>query len=118
METNNVENVTEVLVEKPANILKDEKILKTLALIILVIGVIATLILLFTVVVISNQQYYYDGEGNILEGSGYTDRVFNASGLAAALGTLFSSVVLWAFFNVISNISISLKDLKALKEKE
>lgn len=118
MDTNNDQNVPEVTVKKYAKNLNHEKILKMLALIVLIIGIIATIILIFTVVFVDTQQAYYDSQGYIIENSMYIEKRFNLGGLAVALGTLFTSAVIWAFLNVISNISTSLKELRKIKEKE
>ncbi len=39
--------------------------------------------------------------------------VFNPSGFIASIGTLMGSILLWSLLRVISNISISLKELNA-----
>lgn len=118
MKPTNIQNDAEVLTKKTANSLNHEKILRILALIVLIIGIIATIILIFTLAFVETQQAYYDSQGNVIENSMYIEKRFNLGGLAVALGTLFTSVVIWAFLNVISNISTSLKELKGLKEKE
>ena len=39
-------------------------------------------------------------------------KAFSATGLAITLATLISTVTLWAFLRVISNISVTLKEIK------
>ena len=103
------ENINEVLnvsldteVEKTAELsLGEEKTLKTIADIVLVVGIISSLILFFTITIINVPGAY----------SFETKTGFSASGLVNTLGVLFSSIAFWAFFRVISNISISLKEL-------
>jgi len=83
----------------------DEKTLKTIANLILVVGIISSLILLFTVTFVKIPGKY----------SWENEMAFNASGLVITIGTLFSSIGLWALLRVISNISISLKELNIKK---
>jgi preprotein translocase subunit SecG len=113
MESNNIDEVLGVVKkekEKSPNLLRDERNLRIIANIILIVGIIASLILLFTIVVISSQQNYYSSEGYVIGSE--SGKIFSATGLATTLATLLVSVTLWAFFRVISNISISLKMIK------
>jgi hypothetical protein len=96
---------------KSANVLRDEKYLILIANIILIVGIVISFILLFTVVFVSEPQNYYSAEGDAIASGGVT-KVFNASRLLIMISTLFSSVILWAFLRVISNISVTLKEIK------
>ena len=112
METNNVNeilNISEKKEKKNTNPLRDEKCLTLIANIILIVGIVASIILLFTVVFVTEPQTYYSAEGEaIASGVG---KVFNPSGLLILLSTLLSSVALWSFLRVISNISVTLKEI-------
>lgn len=87
-------------------LISDEKSLKTIANIILIVGIISSLILLFTVTIIQVKGEY----------SFQNETIFSSSGLVITIGTLFSSIALWAFLRVIANISITLKELKENKQ--
>lgn len=80
--------------------LSEEKTLNVIANIVLILGIISSLILFFTIALI-HKSYLF--------GEDQTD--LNTSGLVITLGVLLSSIAFWAFFRVISNISISLKEL-------
>lgn len=79
----------------------DETTLKIIANIILTVGIISSFILFFTITLIT-----IPGEH-----TWESKTTFSASGFVSTLGVLFSSIAIWAFFRVISNISISLKEL-------
>lgn len=83
----------------------DEETLRTIANLILAVGIISSLIMLFTITFIKTPGEY----------SWESKMAISASGLMITIGTLFSSIGLWAFFRVISNISISLKELNNKK---
>jgi hypothetical protein len=113
METNNTQNISTTYNQKEkkgVDELRDEKYLTLIANIILVVGIVASLILLFSVVFVTGQQNYYSSEGDVI-GSGVM-KAFSATGLAITLATLISTVTLWAFLRVISNISVTLKEIK------
>lgn len=103
------ENINEVLnvsldteIEKKDELsLSEEMTLRTIADIVLVVGIISSLILFFTITIINVPGSY----------SWETKTGFSAAGMVNTLGVLFSSIAVWAFFRVISNISISLKEL-------
>lgn len=85
---------------KDVSYLNEEKTLKTIADIVLFVGIISSAILLFTITFITQGEYSWERE-----------TTFSPSGLVTTLCVLFSSIATWAFFRVISNISISLKEL-------
>lgn len=98
---NEILNVSDTEVEKKDELsLSEEKTLKTIADIVLVVGIISSVILLFTITIINVGEYSWENEFK-----------FSASGLVNTLGVLFSSIAIWALLRVISNISISLKEL-------
>ncbi|MDR2410580.1 MAG: hypothetical protein LBE13_21055 [Bacteroidales bacterium] len=80
-----------------------EKILRTIATIILIVGIIATLIMLFT---ITFPEKLEDGYRYI------TERKFSAMGFLITILTCLSSITIWAILNVLSNISINLFEIK------
>ena len=96
------------------NVKKDdnsaEETLNTIAWITLVVGIIATLICLFTVcwttktVVTQHFTYSEDITKDVT--------TFNPMGFAMTIGIFLSSLASWAFLRVISNISLTLKDIK------
>lgn len=78
-----------------------EKTLNSIASIILVCGIIASIICLFTIVWVRDPQYVY------------TKHVmFNPSGFATTIMILMSSLISWSFMRVLANISLTLKDIK------
>ncbi|WP_026627280.1 hypothetical protein [Dysgonomonas capnocytophagoides] len=79
--------------------IQDEKGLKVIAVIILIVGIIISGILGFTSIFIDLPQTKY-----------LVEYIFNPTGLAITLGTLVSSIGLYFFLTVIANISISLKE--------
>ena len=81
--------------------IQDEKNLKKIAGIILIIGIILSLILLFSIAIVTVDGGY----------SSESKTVLNSTGLVVAIGTLLTSIGLWSFLRVISNISLSLKEL-------
>lgn len=83
----------------------DEKTLRTIANLILAVGIISSLILLFTISFVKIQG----------ENSWESKMALSASGLVTTIGTLVSSIGLWALLRVISNISTSLKELNNKK---
>ena len=87
--------------ELPSNeLFKDEEILKKIADIILGVGIIYAIILLIT---------------TAFDTSHYKTTII-WSGIVTVITTLLFSIGLWAFLNVISNISISLKKMNKSKD--
>lgn len=82
--------------------LSAENTLKTIAKIVLVIGVIATLVLLFTIVWVDSGRYNY-----------ITDTVFNPAGFATTLAVFLSTLISWASLRVLADISINLKEINS-----
>jgi uncharacterized membrane protein len=74
------------------NAYSHEKTLKTIAIIILIAGIIATVILLFAIT--------FTEEGH-----------FSFTGFLTTVLTCISSITTWAVLNVLSNISINLYKL-------
>lgn len=107
------ENVNEVLgiAENPTQETKKseaqkvdnsaENTLITIANIVLVCGIIATIICVFTMVVIEDPSYHYR-----------TKYMFNPAGFATTIMVLLSSLISWGFLKVLANISLTLKDIK------
>lgn len=106
---NEVLNITLETSEKEDDevFLNDEKKLKVIADIILFVGIISSSILLFTIAFIQVGEHSWEHEVKL-----------NASGLVTTLCVLFTSIATWAFFRVVSNISISLKELNRKKSKK
>lgn len=77
-----------------------EKTLSTIATIVLVCGIIATVISLCTIVWIQNPSYTY-----------IEDKIFSPSGFITTITILFSSLISWSLLKVIANISLTLKDI-------
>lgn len=99
--------VTEIASSKSE--MSDENMLKIIANVILVVGIIASIVLLFTVAIVQVQiqdEYSYLTK---------TETRWSSAGFAITIGTFLFSIVLWSFFRVIINISISLKELKENK---
>lgn len=102
--TNEVLNIAIETTEngKDASYLNDEKTLKTIADIVLLVGIISAVILFASIGIVSQPgRYSWEDEETVASGSG----------IVITLGVLFSSIATWAFFRVMSNISISLKEL-------
>lgn len=80
-----------------------ENTLSTIANIIVICGIIATLICLFTVVFVENPDYM---------GLDFQSKhIFNPSGFASTITMVFSILVSWSLLKVIANISITLKEI-------
>lgn len=86
--------------------IQDEKGLKVIAVIILIVGIIISGILGVTSIFIDLPQTKY------LE-----EQIFSPTGLIITLGTLASTIGLYFFLIVIANISISLKENKHLNAR-
>lgn len=86
-----------------SHILSDsaEDIMKGMAVVILLVGLISTIVLLFTVCVTKVPKGYYSEE-----------IVFNPIGFAITVATLLGSLATWAALNVFANISLRLKTLQ------
>lgn len=84
--------------------LSAENTLKSIADIVLIGGIISTIICLFTIVVVDSGKYQY-----------IEDKVFNPAGFATTLGILLISLTIWASLKVLSNISVSLKEINNKK---
>lgn len=82
--------------------LSAENTLKTIAVVILVIGIIATLVLLVTIVWVDSGRYSYS-----------TDIVFNPAGFATTLAVFLSTLISWASLRVLADISINLKKINS-----
>lgn len=92
-----VESTTEKKDENSA-----EKTLATIADIILVVGIIVTVICLFTLCFVEVPKSMYS-----------TKTEFSPSGFATTVMVLFSSLISWSVMKVLSNISLTLKDLNS-----
>lgn len=77
-----------------------EKTLSTIADIILVVGIIVTVICLFTLCFVEVPKSMYS-----------TKTEFSPSGFATTVMVLFSSLISWSVMKVLSNISLTLKDI-------
>lgn len=73
-----------------------ENILKGVAIVVLIVGVIAAIILLVTMGWVQDPQYTY-----------HKKMVFNPMGFVMSIVTLLSSITTWAVLNVLGNISIN-----------
>jgi len=98
-----MENQEKVQDVKKLN-LSAENTLKVIAIIVLIGGIISTIICLFTIVVVDSGKYHY-----------IDDKVFNPAGLATTIGVLLISLTIWASLIVLSNISVSLKEINSKK---
>jgi len=84
-----------------------EKTLRTIATIVLWVGIIATLVCLFTITSTSTVNKWGD-----------TEKEFSIIGLLTSILVGVSGVTTWAILNVLSNISINLYKIKdSLKAK-
>lgn len=87
-----------------------EDTLNTIAWITLIVGIIAAIICLCTIcwtkttVVVQHFTYSDDITKDVT--------TFNPMGFAMTIGIFLSSLASWAFLRVISNISLTLKDIK------
>lgn len=79
-----------------------EKTLATIADIILVVGIIVTVICLFTLCFVEVPKSMYS-----------TKTEFSPSGFATTVMVLFSSLISWSVMKVLSNISLTLKDINS-----
>lgn len=90
----------------PATETKDEnsaeKTLATIADIILIVGIIVTVICLFTLCFVEVPKSMYS-----------TKTEFSPSGFATTVMVLFSSLISWSVMKVLSNISLTLKELNS-----
>lgn len=77
-----------------------ENTLVTIANIVLVCGIIATVICLFSIVIIKDPSYNYR-----------TEYMFNPNGFTTTIMVLLSSLISWGFLKVLANISLTLKDI-------
>lgn len=80
-----------------------ENTLSVIANIVLVCGVLATLICLFTIVFVKNPDY--------LGLDFQSKHIFNAEGFVSTIMILFSSLISWSLLKVVTNISITLKEI-------
>jgi len=94
METNTLNEAVETEIAKEL-LFEDENRLKIVAGVILITGILSAFILLFTIALV-------EVGGEIL---------LNWAGLVSTITTLLFSIGVWAFLRVISNISITLKDM-------
>lgn len=83
-----------------------ENALKTIASIVLWVGIICTIFCLFTLTTtkVVDPTYHY---------SIHYDTIFNPGGLAISIGVLLSTVTTWALLRVIANISTTLKEINS-----
>ena len=77
-----------------------EKTLATIADIILIVGIIVTIICLFTLCFVEVPKSMYR-----------TEKEFSPSGFATTVMVLFSSLISWSVMKVLSNISLTLKEI-------
>ncbi len=80
-----------------------ENTLNVIANVVLVVGIISTFVCSFTIVIVEKPYYGYSREEPSLLGLGIT------------VGILLTSLVIWASLRVLSNISVSLKEIKRKK---
>ncbi|MFZ2283033.1 MAG: hypothetical protein WAV86_04085 [Lutibacter sp.] len=115
MESNNINEIFEIdsTVKKMSEkneintneLFNDENRLKGVADFILVLGIISAIIVFFTTTIITNK-----GSNEILS---YDDStIFVWTGFVSVITVLLFSIGVWAFLRVISNISITLKEIK------
>lgn len=93
-----------------------ENTLNIIANIVLWVGIIITIVCLFTLTTnkVVDPAYTYAIEYDIAQYETVQYKtVFNPSGLAVSIGVLLSSLTTWAVLKVITNISISLKEINA-----
>ena len=79
-----------------------ENTLATIANIVLILGIIATFICLFTLCFVEVPKSMYS-----------TKTEFSPSGFATTVMVLFSSLISWSVMKVLSNISLTLKDINS-----
>jgi hypothetical protein len=88
----------------------DEKCLRIIAGLLLMTGVIVAIVLAFTILVVDVSNPMFSAQGELI--SSEVTSEFNPKGLLVVLSTLLSSLFIWSFLRVISNISITLKSMK------
>ncbi|MBO4906560.1 MAG: hypothetical protein J5486_05945 [Bacteroidaceae bacterium] len=79
-----------------------ENTLATIAIIVLILGIIATFICLFTLCFVEVPKSMYS-----------TKTEFSPSGFATTVMVLLSSLISWSVMTVLSNISLTLKDINS-----
>jgi hypothetical protein len=84
--------------------LSAENTLIVISYIVLIVGIISTMICLATIVYVDSGKYSF-----------LQEKVFNPTGLAISLGILLFSVTICASLIVLSNISVSLKQINSKK---
>jgi len=84
---------------------RDENRLKGVADFVLIAGIISAVILFFTTAIVTIKGEY----------SFQNETLFSWAGFVTVITTLLFTIGVWAFLRVISNISITLKDIKKLK---
>lgn len=77
-----------------------ESTLTTIAVVILIFGIIATLICAFTLMFVQDPEYHY-----------IDSKVFNPAGFATTIEVLAGTLITWASLRVFANISITLKEI-------
>ncbi len=77
-----------------------ENTLETIAVTVLILGILASIICLFTICFIQDPKYDY-----------IESKIFNPSGFATTIAILLSSITTWGLLKVISNISKTLKEI-------
>lgn len=77
-----------------------ESTLTIIAVIILILGIIATLICACTLMFVQNPEYHYIDK-----------KIFNPAGFATTVEVLAGTLITWASLGVFVNISITLKEI-------
>lgn len=81
-----------------------EKIASSIAIIILIVGILFSIFCLFTICWVDSGRYHYT-----------EDLVFNPAGFIATISILITSILQWAIIAILCNISESLKVIRFSK---
>lgn len=90
----------------PEDIYADENGLRTIAAVILIMGIIGFIMIVCTSVFMKAEGYYN------------STMTVNWIAVASAFGTLFTSIAVYGAFKVLANVSTSLKKLNINKQME
>ena len=82
-----------------------ENTITTIANLILILGIIATIICAATTILTDSPKINYQ------TGLRHTVKVFNPMGLVLTLTIFFTTIMQWAFMKVVANISLNIKDI-------
>lgn len=78
-----------------------ENTLLTIATIVLICGIIASVVCFCSMVIIEDPSYHYSKH-----------YMFNPAGFATTIMVLLSSLISWGLLKVLANISLTLKDIR------